>query len=526
VPTPNQQAFDAVLNGTSEQVRQALAAGANPSAFRGTKCLLVRALEDADPEQAVAKARLLLEAGANWNPAGAYTPVRQIFSRRLADLLPVLAAIPGALSAPVGTTDYFPAGWAAQDQWGEGLRLLKALGVDVRYSQSIPVRNPNFTSTLETWIAFSAYRLPTDLHAWLDTAQWLLEQPLHPADMPRAREGVLNALERLRWKKAPHTEDVEALIQRHSAWMNSTAARLLANQHLEQLFKAKTMADNQRLWDRVVALVHTHAIPLSPGDEDHAFKHPFLKVLLKLAAQHANQPKHLKATIAKIEWALQNGATIEDHHRGAPVWYLGFKSNAPWEAMVPLFQRGLDPRQPPAFSFPEYLIDTERRSLEAQQGSTALELLLHSSREAFENLAVHLPDQLERPNGKGQTLLLQLAQRDFKTARGDLDDPWHGLMFFEGQGADLYAQDPQGNHFLLLLTKNRTVQPAHLARVVYHVQATHEVLFDLPNQAGETPRQVLHERFQYVQAFHPWFASQALEQSLPQACVEAPRKRF
>lgn len=515
------------MTGTLEDVRDALARGANPSAFRGTKCLLVRALEHADPEEAVARTQLLLEAGANWNLRGTYMPIRQVFTRRLGDLLPVLANLDGALTTVPEGTDYLPSGYAAQDQWGEGLRILHSLGVDVRYAQRTAVKNPPFTSTLESWVAHSSYALPVDIDGWLATAQWLMEMPLERDEMPAARRGVLHALDRLRWKKAPHCSAFEALFEQHPAWMSATAARQLVGQHLTQLAKCKTMAAEQAIWAQVVDLVKRHQLSLSPGDGDHGFQRPPLEELLGMTAQHSQRPRRLKLAIERIEWALDHGATIADHHRGTPVWYKALRSHSvPWSALSPLLQRGLDVTAPLTLTMVDHLIENEINTLEHMRGSTALELLLNSSRDSFELLAGHFPEQLERRNAQGQTIVRQMADRNFKNARGDLQNPWDTLMFLQGHGVDMRAQDEQGDHFLLALLKNRTVGSDHMAKIVYHFTATAPDLLDLPNQDGQTPRALLERTPYAYPALKAWFVSQQLEQRLPQVTEERGRQRF
>lgn len=527
--TPNQQAFEAVMNGTLEDVRNALAQGANPSAFRGTKCLLVRALEHPDPEEATARARLLLESGAAWNPKGVYTPWRQVFTRRLTSLLPAFGKYPEAFAPAGDNRETLPAGWAAQCQWSDGLRALHAMGKDVRYSETVPFRNPSFTSTLETWFSFSIHKPPKDLEQWLSTAQWLMGMPLPDAQMPQARQGVINALERAPKKNPPHLKAFLDLLEANPTWFDDTSARVVVSNKLRNMEHAKTPKTFNGLWQSAVELTERRGLSLSPGDTDHHFKESPLECLLKLTVKHKDQPKLFKQALDRVRWALEHGATLEDHNRGRPAWYHALAQKPlPYQALQPLLERGLDLTKPVRFTRHPYLLENELKRIDQEEGNTAAELLLHANQESFEELVRALPAVRNQRDKHGKTLLMQLADREFRYTKGRLARAYESVLLLQSLGASVDETDGEGNTFLSLLMKNDQIESDDAIAVIMHIHATAPGVLTQPNHQGTTALDLIRKRYANFENLKPFWNAVDLNARLPAAATANPaeKRRF
>ncbi len=519
------EAFAAVMEGTLDDVRGILAQGVNPNLFRGTKCLLIRALEHEDREQASARARLLLQAGATPTPTGHYSPISFVIHRQLWELLPLIHRLdPTALHTRIGDSGNLPAGMMAYFRQSEALKTLAALGVDIRRAEHHPVRNPAYTHTLHTWVAQAKSTPPEEEEAWKETANWLLELPFPPDEQSAAREGLLQTLDRA--KTTPLLEWFRERFRKVPAWYPPSTARMEVGHWLDQMLVAKDSKDRNALWTKVKRRVEEGHIDLSPGMEDHGFQRPALQKLLELTAEHRQQPKLLAQAIERIRWAMDHGATVQDHYRGDWAWMGAMeRADVPWAALKPLLEQGLDVRQLPDAPRQNGLTENEVKRLESMRGLTPAQRLVDTRQRSFEALIRACPDLINVRNQEGHTLLMQVATRNFKwESEPWRKDPKDVVLFLLDQGADPFAMDAKGNHFLQQLARNPSVEQQALEDVLVKVLNRFPTLLDQPNHANDTLREDLRLSFSDRPSLSPFYRSEGMDKALPSATTENRRK--
>lgn len=505
MPTPSAAVlFKATTQGSLDDLRAVLAQGADLTSVRRGQSVLVTALKHRDPKEATRRAVVLLEAGADWQGASnqKVKPLSLILSRRLAGVLPALARLRGVSDFELDTGQTF-VGQMAVDQWLTGLRAWAAAGGNIRWTMT------PWKKRLPTVALLMEGASPRDDEAgwpaWVETARWMMEQPKPAEDDAAFRVATIGAMVQARARLGNARFDALQKVWFESpGWWDEETARMAIFRHLQAASGAswagaarQTQVTRFRdeAWGYVRHLVEERGVPLSnAGDQ---FKTtPALQLLLAATGYATGRPRALRASLEKVAWALEHGASVSDRSEGAleqlPVWLYAFQhARTPWEAMRPLRSHGLDPTAPVEIATrknPSDLFDVV---------STPLgHALAGYNQNAVLALVAEQPGQAHQVDRLGRNLLLHTLALDFGSQSFD-GRILPFLKAMEAAGVEAWAPTVDGQTAWAQLVANPStdrLSDFEEALEWFHERANGA--FDRPDAGGLTP-------WQHLKATHP-----------------------
>lgn len=495
---------------------------------RGTKCLLARALEHANPTLA----ELLLDAGADlFGPAHHTTCLGLVIRQEHWPLLrfaePTLQAQPERLVSVVQ-------GLAARQSL-EGLKALEALGLDIQWANHLQATGyeGRRISALERWIlaAPRSHRrrgMTGDPQRWREGLDFLGHRALDPV----AQVGVVQALLQatLPWSWPAHAR--VAWLQTLPWWGERAAGACLG------VLSADPTCDD--LTDALLTEYPEAAYGPAPLPDSLQLTASPVGAMLKhvRCLQRANRPRVLQRALRRLDARLtrwrQAGWNPEvQREPGARQWLClrafvamtlaGYATNA---SLMPILQvlqgHGLDLMAPlhiPAPSTP----DTPATAAEHWHGKTLAEVFSWRGQLAdLEQLAAKYPLVARAPGAWVSSVVppsytpgTQLQPRTLTPL----------LAFWEAQGADLAQVGTQGHCLLHWLGMATTIDMpvADLAAIATNFVRRFPALLEQRDAHGRTGLEAVSAG--QPEGFAEHLQTVALEAQLP-AGDRSPRRRL